>query len=128
MSAERELERASQEFWLARVPILSRCEQLAGSHTDDPIVCGYAYLVARAEERYTVAAGTTVGPDGVTVEDGEGKWVIVRCGETWFVNSERQVWSKDSRDWGTVHDDGTYRTFGQAYRAMDWQRYTGGDL
>ncbi len=133
MSAERELERASQEFWLATGSVRERCETLTRNESE-PAEHGYAHLVALAEKRHRWdpeifdSINIYISSKGVLIKDGDA-WMNIAChGEQWVVTSERKVWSKDSRDWGTTYDDASFAAFGRAYRAAYNQMFNGDDL
>lgn len=115
MSAERELERASQEFWLATGGVRERAVKLADGCDWDANTCGYAYLVARAEEHYGQLDGVRIDTLDIRAFQDCGQWSIACTGDTWSVVSERHVWSKDSRAYETVSQDMMFDAFGQAF-------------
>ena len=124
MSAERELERASQEFWLATggdTEVIARAERLAEDNWSEPTRCGLAWLAARAERRWGAIDDIVINNGRIRIEEGVDWWTIRCDGENWIVESEREVWSKDSRTYVTVAQEITFDPFGAAFRHVRGQ-------
>lgn len=119
MSAERELERASKDFWLATggdTEVIARAERLAGGDWCGPVLCGLALLTARAERRWGAIDDIAIDNGRVRIEEGADWWTIRCDGASWIVESEREVWSKDSRTYETVTQQAAFDPFGGAFR------------